>query len=261
MKLSILFIGFFIALCKGDGRIAGGQPTSISQYPFVVPLLTNSGAGNVFTHACGGTILTNNAVLSSASCFFTGTVADPVSQWRVRVGSSFRNGGGVIFVVNRITPNPNFNTGTLNNDIAVIRTRFNMNLQPGVAEAATIAGAGYTFVQNAVVYGVGWGKTSPTGDWSDEIRHVEIFVVNQQTCAGRYSELGFAVTNNMVCAGWLDVGVRGQCEGDNGGPLVDNGVVVGVFSWTRSCADYWYPAINTRVGSYTGWIVATAIAS
>ncbi|KAL0818891.1 hypothetical protein ABMA28_008207 [Loxostege sticticalis] len=261
MKLPILIVGFFIAVCKGDQRIAGGQQATLSQYPFVVALLTNSGAGTVFRQACVGTILSNNAVLSAASCFFSGTVAHPASQWRVRAGSANSNAGGSVLVVNRITTHPNFGPVNLNNDVAVLRTRFNIDLRPGVAEAARIAGAAYAFVPTNSVWGVGWGAVGQGASWSDELRHVEIFVINQQTCAGRYSELGFTVTNNMVCAGWLDVGIRGQCKGDNGGPLVDNGIVVGVFSWTRSCADYWYPAINTRVGRYTKWIVDTALSA
>lgn len=41
---------------------------------------------------------------------------------------------------------------------------------------------------------------------------VQVWVVPQETCANRYSELNFTITDNMVCAGWLDVGLRAQCQ-------------------------------------------------
>lgn len=47
---------------------------------------------------------------------------------------------------------------------------------------------------------------------SDVLRVVQFFVIEQDICAERYTALSFALTENMVCTGWLDVGVRAQCE-------------------------------------------------
>lgn len=74
----------------------------------------------------------------------------------------------------------------------------------------------------------------------------------------RYANLGATVTNNMVCSGWLGVGGRGQCNGDSGGPLIHNGVVVGITSWGYKCAESYYPGVNTRVSRFTPWIQANA---
>lgn len=66
------------------------------------------------------------------------------------------------------------------------------------------------------------------------------------------------VTDNMICSGWLDVGGRDQCQGDSGGPLIHNGVIVGLSSWGWDCASPVWPGVNTRVSSYTDWVVDTA---
>lgn len=55
--------------------------------------------------------------------------------------------------------------------------------------------------------------------FSTELRSVQFWIVNQETCRNRYRALGFEVTDNMVCAGWLDVGVRGQCQVNTRPPL------------------------------------------
>ncbi|KOB77913.1 Uncharacterized protein OBRU01_03355, partial [Operophtera brumata] len=225
-------------------RIAGGETTPISEYPFSVALLTNSGQGS-YTHACGGAILTNNAILSAASCFYTNQEANPVSWWRARVGSSGSNAGGTIYFINRITANPGFSPTTLANDIAVIRTTLAIPLVPGSVEVARVAGAAFTFTTNQI---------NQDQSSSAELRKVDLYVVDQQTCTNRYNEIGFTVTGDMVCAGWLDVG------GDSGSPILSDRTVVGVFSKSEGCAQGWYPAINTRLAPYLSWVVSAAYA-
>ncbi|XP_073959400.1 trypsin, alkaline A-like isoform X2 [Choristoneura fumiferana] len=241
-------------------RIAGGETVTIDAYPYATSLVTNVGVG-AYAHSCGGAVLTPNAILSAASCFYTDGVADPVSWWRARVGSTYSNRGGLTYIISRITPNPSFVPATLDNDIAVLRTTLNMHFSPGVVEAAFLSGSAFTLAENQEVWAIGWGAFSGTDNSiSSELRHVQIWTVPQQTCANRYNGLGFTVTSNMVCAGWLDVGVRGQCQGDSGSPLLANGFIVGVHSWVEGCAQGWYPSINTRLNPYINWVIATATA-
>jgi secreted trypsin-like serine protease len=58
-------------MISGEGRISGGEPTTISKYPFAAALLTNSGTGSTYLQRCGGTIITSSAILSAASCYHT----------------------------------------------------------------------------------------------------------------------------------------------------------------------------------------------
>lgn len=46
---------------------------------------------------------------------------------------------------------------------------------------------------------------------------------------------------------------RGNCAGDNGGPLVSGSAVVGIWSWSIPCATG-LPDIYTRVSSYVAWV-------
>lgn len=96
----------------------------------------------------------------------------------------------------------------------------------------------------------------------NDLRHVAINTVNKADCAERYGSSPFfgprLVTENMICAGILDVGGRDACQGDSGGPMYYGGVLIGVISWGNGCANARYPGVSTRVASYTDWIVATA---
>jgi trypsin len=88
----------------------------------------------------------------------------------------------------------------------------------------------------------------------EQLRHVQIWTVNQAICRNNYASIGDTITDNMLCAGWLNVGGRDQCQGDSGGPLYHNRVVVGLSSFGEECGLPEFPGVNTRLSRYTSWI-------
>jgi trypsin len=46
-------------------------------------------------------------------------------------------------------------------------------------------------------------------------------------------------------------------KGDSGGPILVNGVQVGITSFGNGCADPKYAGVYTRVSTYLGWIQTT----
>ncbi|CAG9796398.1 unnamed protein product [Diatraea saccharalis] len=236
------------AASNSQQRIVGGSVTTINQYPEIAALLFSWGtSGHV--QDCGGTILNLRSILTAAHC----TIGHPAHRWQTRVGSTFSNWGGVVHASSLIINHPQYNTITFDNDISMIRTSaniaFNNAVQPG-----SIAGANYFLADNQVVWAAGWGIQQIGGPLSDQLRHVQIWTVNQAVCRTRYAAVGVTITDNMLCSGWLDVGGRDQCQGDSGGPLYHNRVVVGVCSFGFGCAMAHFPGINARVTRYTQWI-------
>lgn len=51
----------------------------------------------------------------------------------------------------------------------------------------------------------------------------------------------------MLCAGSDDSITQGPCDGDAGGPLVVQGTVVGVFTWSGGCGAPEYPSVFANV--------------
>ncbi|KAI5645817.1 trypsin domain-containing protein [Phthorimaea operculella] len=257
---TIFFAAITFLNVKAEERIAGGSPVPLEAYPFAAALLTNRGEGLQYTQACGGSILTSNAILSAASCFYTNGTADEVSWWRARVGSVYSTRGGIIHLIRQISAHPQFSPDTRSTDLAVLRTTVDINMPLNNLQPATIAGAAMPISAFQPIWAIGWGLTAAGSEPSEELRAVEFFVVEQQVCANRYAALNFTVNDDAFCTGWLDVGVTGQCEGDGGSPVILDGTVVGVHSWVEGCADGLYPGVNTRVGPYTQWITRTALA-
>ncbi|XP_046959464.1 trypsin, alkaline A-like [Vanessa cardui] len=247
----ILALGLAVAVASTTAkRIIGGSVTSIDRYPFGAALIRSSSGTGTFWHTCGGSIINNRAVLSAAHCFH---LQQTMNQWRVRVGSTYASSGGVVHTTNIFLIHPSYDRFTVDYDVAILRINgefsFNNNVRPG-----RIAGPNYNLADNQAVWAIGWGLIDVSGPSSEQLRHVQIWTVNQEICRSRYAMIGRVITDSMLCAGWLDVGGRDQCQGDSGGPLLHNDVIVGICSWGEECALPYYPGVNGRVSRFSSWI-------
>nr|AAT95361.1 trypsin IIb2 precursor [Sesamia nonagrioides] len=252
LALLALCFAAVAAVPSNPQRIVGGSVTTISQYPSIASLLYTWDF-NTYSQRCGGIILNNRSILSAAHCTF----GDPTNRWRIRIGSSWANSGGAVYIVGQIINHPQYNGITENNDICILRsaTAFALNNN---AFPASIAGANYYVGDNQAVWAAGWGDTYQGSNvGSEQLRHVQVVVINQITCRNAYAVRQIAITDNMLCSGWPNGG-RDQCQGDSGGPLYHNGVVVGVCSFGFGCAQAAFPGVNTRVSRYTAWIQSNA---
>ncbi|KAG6458171.1 trypsin, alkaline B-like [Manduca sexta] len=250
--IALLALGF-VAVSAGPTvpqRIVGGSVTTINNYPSIVALL-RTWDWSQWWQSCGGSIINNRHILTAAHC----PHGDAVGMWRVRVGSTFANSGGVVHNVNHHAIHHNYNRWSLDNDIAILRLAsnigFNQNAQPG-----SFAGGNYHVADNQAVWAAGWGHTQFQGSPSEQLRHVEVRTINLEVCRDRYRRAfpPRTVTDNMLCSGILDVGGRDACQGDSGGPLYHNRVIAGITSWGERCADPRFPGVNVRVQRYPDWI-------
>ncbi|XP_049692545.2 trypsin, alkaline C isoform X1 [Helicoverpa armigera] len=272
-----LCVAVVAAVPTNPQRIVGGSLTTIDQYPTMVACLNAVNSVNFF-QSCGGTILNNRSILTAAHC----TIGDRANQWRFRVGSTFANSGGIVHNVQQIINHPNYNHAIFDNDFAILRSvtviSFNNNVR-----AVSIAGANYNLPDNQAVWTAGWGRISVStvfyltgnhaltiffqnlysvsqenGPTSEQLRHVQVFTINQAICRSRYAAAFTTITDNMLCSGILDVGGRDQCSQDSGGPLYHNGIQVGVCSFGHGCARPQFPGVYARVSRATAWIASNA---
>ncbi|KAH8300356.1 hypothetical protein KR044_013366, partial [Drosophila immigrans] len=160
--------------------------------------------------------------------------------------------------INRVFVHPNYSTSNFDSDIALIRfnepVRLGIDMHPVCLPTPSETFAG----QTAVV--TGWGALSEGGPVSDTLQEVEVPVLSQQEC--RDSNYGSSkITDNMICAGYVEEGGKDSCQGDSGGPMHvigsgQNYQLAGIVSWGEGCAQPGSPGVYTRVGNFNEWIRA-----
>lgn len=240
----------------GRKRVVKGTPTTTRTFPWMV-MIRRSGEATV---KCGGAILCDNIVLTAAHCFDDGTTPFELFMYVGKDEMDYYNVNQAINYVKTIVIHPSYDSNTMANDIAIIRTespfRFNNNVKPiCLPNADEVLHPGQTCLFT------GYGDTLGIG-FARRLNYVEIPLINDADCA--HSDwLGpefDALRNVSFCAGHANGGPDG-CTGDSGGPLVclqtgntDKYMVYGVSSWGRGCGERHSPGVYTRVSHYLGWI-------
>ncbi|KAJ2952694.1 hypothetical protein O0L34_g7037 [Tuta absoluta] len=258
--ICVLLAGACLASVAGK-RIVGGELTTVEEYPAIVAIESLSVNTETWSQSCGGSILTTRYIVSAAHCF-EGVFYNP-SRRRIRAGSSFRNTGGQVIGIVIDHKHPSYGSLGFDGDINVILLQSALEYNPIVTNV-NIVSQGFELPNNSPVVHAGWGHTSEGGSVSEQLRHVSIYTIDRQLCMDRYVDHPLPVTENMICAGILDVGGKDACQVDSGGPMYYNDaantrILVGIVSWGQGCANASYPGLSTRVASYTDWIVATAV--
>ncbi|XP_042129045.1 trypsin-4-like isoform X2 [Peromyscus maniculatus bairdii] len=222
-----------------DDKIVGGYTCQKDSVPYQVSL--NSGY-----HFCGGSLTNDQWVVSAAHCY--------KNRIQVRLGEHNINileGNEHFVTVSKIIKHPDFDVKTLENDIMLIKLSSPVTLN---ARVATVALPTYCAPAGTQCLISGWGDTLSFGvNHPDLLQCLDAPLLPQIDCETSYPG---RITNNMVCAGFLEGG-KDSCQGDSGGPVVCNGELQGIVSWGYGCALKDNPGVYTRVCNYVDWIANT----
>lgn len=226
-----------------DNRIVGGEDANIEDFPYQISMVYFG------SHRCGGSIVSPTFAITAAHCTI-GTIA---AQTQIRAGSSLRLSGGTLVQVASFTNHPQYNDNTLSFDLAVFTLasplEFSELIQPIGLPSLNQAVAGGT---EATISG--WGSLSEGGPSPNQLQVVRVPVVENSVCHTLYSVQGWAIEDNMLCAGNIELGGQDACQGDSGGPLVADNVLAGAVSWGLGCARPNFPGVYARVAFMRSWV-------
>jgi trypsin len=188
-------------------RIVGGFPVDIEDHPFIGSLQRINHNTGLSSHSCGVIIISADYVLCAAHC----TIGALPTNLRIRVGSSFHATGGEWVNVRRVINHPSYSSSTIDFDFSLLGLSNRLNLNHRGIGKIRLPRQDEHFPDLAYTRTCGWGNTLNVNESRDRLRCVNVPIVSQPLCAQAYAPR--AVTDRMICAGYLGVGGKDACQG------------------------------------------------
>nr|XP_026692083.1 A disintegrin and metalloproteinase with thrombospondin motifs adt-1-like isoform X2 [Ciona intestinalis] len=237
------------------GRIVGGELAVIANWPWSAYIKIGS-------TLCTGALIKRNVVLTAAHCLANRVTN--LDELRIYLGVQNISDTGNIhsqhIAALRYVQHPNFDSSTLENDIAIIFLRTEATIGDYVNTICLPNGE--QIAEGTKCWATGYGAISEGGPLSQTLRQVALPIANSQTCVQNYARISRTVNPvKTMCAGY-EQGGRDSCQGDSGGPLVCqrcnscNWFLAGLVSFGRGCARVGMFGIYSRMTYFEQWIAS-----
>jgi len=228
----------------GESFIHGGETAEKGEFPHMVQLQRLSGG-----HYCGGSIITDEHVLTAAHC----VTGDPLRVVAGQYKQDTDDGTEQERDIEEIIIHPKYGSAGYDYDIAVLRLKSKLDLGSESVQKIALFEENETPLGPAIVSG--WGQDE-SGSSPNTLKKLNLTIYDDSVCENAY---GDTYTKNMLCAtGDFDNGGQCVCFGDSGSPayIIQDGspLQVGIVSWGNPCANAGYPAAYAEVGKFIDFI-------
>ncbi|XP_077290908.1 trypsin-1-like [Arctopsyche grandis] len=242
--------------------ILGGTEAKPNEFPHMALLGFDNTEFNKIDWDCGGTLISEQWVMTAAHCMFNKITKLNVKY--VRLGGEDVNvepSPEFLFNVIERVKHPNYTIAKIYNDIALLKLDrpivYSYKIRPACLHV------GNEVIKNKAI-ATGWGTMEDLQTKSNKLLKVTLDKFSIEECRRKFSEGRKSpqgiVDESQICYG-SHTEVKDACQGDSGGPLqiYNNGVhctynVIGITSMGKQCGLIGVPGVYTRVSYYVPWI-------
>ncbi|KAH8270133.1 hypothetical protein KR018_004313 [Drosophila ironensis] len=228
-----------------QGRITNGKDAVEGQFPYQVGLSFSSSQGSWW---CGGSILSNNVVVTAAHC------TDGAASVTISYGATVRTNPKFTQTISSsdFIQHESYFALTVRNDISLIKTPLiSFSSAVGKIDLPAISSSYSTYTGETAVAS-GWGLISDSAtSVASDLQYVDLTIISNDKCQQTFGSL--IVTSRVLCVDTPKA--QSTCQGDSGGPLALNNKLIGITSFgSADGCEAGAPAAFTRVTSYLDWI-------
>ena len=246
-----------LALPAPASAIVNGDAAAQGEFPAQGVLRIDRDENPGFDDFCGGTLIGSRQFLTAASCVTDAFGEElPAGNLLVRLGNVDRaparpDDYGVV----RFAIAPAYADSPPTNDVAVLTLNRVADYEPmRVVDVGEID----QWRTGTLATVLGWGRISTAGIRAENLRKVDIPIVDDSVCSTTYGASYKPAL--MLCAADPPTTPSGEardfCEDDEGGPLIVPdlsrlGAVAGIVSWHgagAACGDPAKPGVYTQIG-------------
>uniref|UniRef100_A0A087XD00 trypsin n=1 Tax=Poecilia formosa TaxID=48698 RepID=A0A087XD00_POEFO len=220
-------------------RIIHGRKVQEDSMQYMVSVQSNVG------HECGGFLLNEEYVVTAAHC------GENQLKYVLLGDHNLKSSKIKKVSINSTCKPQGYEDPGHGKDIMILRLSGKASLNNKVKTIPLPTSSNANLRDGQICSVAGWGKTGTSHHMVDDLRVVNVSILNPQLCWEKWGGL----PSNVICAGGYDTD-KGFCQGDSGGPLVCNGVAVGVVSFNRdlNCNYPDVPNVHTDISKYLPWI-------
>nr|XP_034959705.1 transmembrane protease serine 12-like isoform X2 [Zootoca vivipara] len=184
---------------KTGTQIEGDHEAQLGAWPWLVSLQIYRVFEGGYRHKCGGSLISNNSVLTAARCIKKWVNPE---YWRVVIGLRHlykHHSHTINFRVRDIVVHSNFKVNSYDNDIALFElikfVEYDEYIQP-----ICLPDIPLLVTDKNPCYISGWEKKEEKGDMKYTLQESQVDIIPLYTCARHRWYSGHGISRDMICA-------------------------------------------------------------